>query len=122
MLFRRGHFARSFFTGTPDLFDRLGDLSAPFMSRYGRGKQHGSMKNIGSLIKEEFERQGHSIGWLSRQLACDRSNVYRLFQRESIDTLTLKRLCRILDHDFFNDLSLELQQEKSHPVVSVEKD
>ncbi len=80
------------------------------------------MKNIGSLIKEEFERQGHSIGWLSRQLACDRSNVYRLFQRDSIDTLTLKRLCRILDHDFFSDLSTELHEEESHPAVPVERD
>ncbi len=92
------------------------------MSRYGREEQRGSMKNIGSLIKEEFERQGHSIGWLSRRLACDRSNVYRLFQRDSIDILTLKRLCRILDHDFFNDLSLELQQEKTRSVVPVERD
>lgn len=69
-------------------------------------------KNIGLLIKEEFDRQGHSIGWLSRRLACDRSNVYRLFQRDSIDTRTLKRICQILDHDFFNDLSRELQEEE----------
>jgi len=69
------------------------------------------MKHIGILIREEFDRQRHSIGWLARQLACDRSNVYRLFQRESIDTATLKRLCKILNHDFFHDLSHELHEE-----------
>ena len=72
------------------------------------------MKEIGILIKEVVERQGHSIGWLSRQLSCDRSNVYRLFQRDNIDTVTLTRLCRILKHDFFQDLSQELQEHASH--------
>lgn len=77
------------------------------------------MKGIGRLIKEEFDRQGHSIGWLSRRLACDRSNVYRLFQRDSIDTETLKRLCRILGHDFFSDLSRELQEEEPCSVGAI---
>lgn len=69
------------------------------------------MKHIGIRIREEFDRQRHSIGWLARQLACDRSNVYRLFRRESIDTATLQRLCKILNHDFFHDLSHELHEE-----------
>lgn len=76
-------------------------------------------KKIGLLIKEEFDRQGHSIGGLSRRLACDRSNVYRLFQRESIDTETLKRLCRILDHDFFRDLSRALHEDSECLVGTV---
>lgn len=70
------------------------------------------MKHIGIRIREEVDRQRHSIGWLARQLACDRSNVYRLFRRESIDTATLTRLCKILDHDFFHDLSHELHEER----------
>ena len=69
------------------------------------------MKQIGLLIKEVVEQQGHSVGWLTRQLSCDRSNVYRLFQRSNIDMISLERLCRILKHDFFLDLSQELRED-----------
>ncbi len=69
------------------------------------------MKPIGIRIKEEIERQERSISWVARKLACDRSNIYRLFQRESIDTDTLRRISRLLDHDFFADLSREMQSE-----------
>jgi len=44
------------------------------------------MKPIGTLIKEELERQERSISWFARKFSCDRSTVYRLFQRETIDT------------------------------------
>lgn len=63
------------------------------------------MKSIGSLIKEELERQERSVSWFARKLSCDRSNVYRLFQKESIDTRLLARISIVLNHDFFADLS-----------------
>lgn len=69
------------------------------------------MKHIGILIREELERQEHSVSWFARRLSCDRSNVYRIFQRESIDTKMLLRICRLLNHDFFTDLSAQLQQQ-----------
>ncbi len=63
------------------------------------------MKPIGILIKEELERQERSISWFARKLACDRTNIYRMFQRESIDTGVLARISLILNHDFFADYS-----------------
>ena len=47
-----------------------------------------TMKPIGILIKEELEKQERSITWFARKLSCDRSNIYRLFQKESIDIET----------------------------------
>ncbi len=38
------------------------------------------MEPIGTMIKEELERQERSVSWLARKLSCDRSNVYRLFR------------------------------------------
>lgn len=58
------------------------------------------MKSIGILIKEELERQERSISWFARKLSCDRSNVYRLFQKENIDTGLLTRISLLLNHDF----------------------
>ena len=66
------------------------------------------MKHIGELIKEELEHQERTVSWLARKLSCDRSNVYRIFQKQSIDTSVLKRISIILNHDFFVDLSDDL--------------
>ena len=64
-----------------------------------------TMKPIGILIKEELEKQERSITWFARKLSCDRSNIYRLFQKESIDTNLLFRISILLGKDFFSDLS-----------------
>ena len=64
-----------------------------------------TMKPSGILIKEELEKQERSITWFARKLSCDRSNIYRLFQKESIDTNLLVRISILLGKDFFSDLS-----------------
>ena len=64
-----------------------------------------TMKPIGILIKEELEKQERSITWFARKLSCDRSNIYRLLQKESIDTNLLVRNSILLGKDFFSDLS-----------------
>ncbi len=69
------------------------------------------MKPIGILIKEELERQERSISWFARKLACDRSNIYRLFQKESIDTNLLARISILLGRDFFSDLSQYIKEK-----------
>ena len=67
------------------------------------------MESIGSLIKQELEKQERSISWLARKLSCDRTKVYRLLSRHSIDTYDLARISVLLSHDFFADLSEELK-------------
>ncbi len=60
------------------------------------------------LIRREFERKERSVAWFARKLSCDRSNVYRLFQKHSVDTALLRRVSIILEHNFFEDLSASL--------------
>lgn len=69
------------------------------------------MKPIGILIKEELENQERSISWFARKLSCDRSNVYRLFQKESIDTALLVRISILLRRDFFLELSNYIKEK-----------
>jgi len=57
--------------------------------------------HIGNLIKETLHNHGRSIGWLAKQISCDRSNFYRILQKQSIDTQLLFRISRIMQHDFF---------------------
>ena len=71
-----------------------------------------TMKPIGILIKEELEKQERSITWFARKLSCDRSNIYRLFQKESIDTNLLVRISILLGKDFFSDLSDYVEEKE----------
>ena len=65
--------------------------------------------HIGEAIKKELERQGKTVVWFAEQLPCHRTNVYRIFEKASIDTHILMRISEILKHDFFTDHSKELK-------------
>ena len=60
------------------------------------------MVHIGKKIEEEFYRQGRSVSWFAGKLCCDRTNVYNIFKRESIDTALLLKISQTLGHDFFS--------------------
>ena len=68
------------------------------------------MIHVGKMVKEEFDRhpKAHTVSWLAEQLFCRRNNIYDIFNRKSVDTDLLIRLSRILEHDFFKDISNEL--------------
>lgn len=71
------------------------------------------MKNeihIGNLILQELSAQRRSASWLAEQLACDRTNVYKIFKKKSIDTQLLLRISRILDKDFFSAYTVHLHK------------
>ena len=59
------------------------------------------MKPIGILIREVLLAQERSVAWFARKIHLDRSNVYRLFQKNSVDTDLLRRISQVLGRDFF---------------------
>lgn len=63
------------------------------------------MIHIGQLIKAELERQERTPTWLARKISCDRTNIYRIFERESIDTSLLLRISSALNRNFFEEFS-----------------
>ena len=66
------------------------------------------MIHIGSVIKKKFDEQGLAVSWLAKELCCDRTNVYSIFRRESIDTALLVKISIILNHDFFKYYSRDI--------------
>lgn len=72
------------------------------------------MIHIGEVIKLELQRQERSISWFARKLYCDRSNVYDIFQRKSIDTELLFRICIILNYNFFSLYDNEFIQSSNN--------
>ena len=67
--------------------------------------------HIGHEIQQELRRQERSVAWFARRLACDRTNVYRIFDKESLDTRLLMRISTILQRDFFVLYSQQLNTE-----------
>ena len=61
------------------------------------------MENIhfGQLIQEELKAQGRTVTWFAKAIHCDRTNVYKIFSNNHIDTEMLSRISRVLGHDFF---------------------
>ena len=61
--------------------------------------------HIGILIRAKLAEKGLTVTWLARQMPCSRTNIYKMFDRPSIDTATLWRLSEIIGYDFFAALS-----------------
>lgn len=59
------------------------------------------MVHIGKLIEAELRRQERSVSWFARNLYCERTNVYDIFKRRSVDTELLMRISRLLNRNFF---------------------
>lgn len=60
---------------------------------------------IGELIRQKLSEQRQTVVWLSQQLSCSRTNVYKIFEKDHLDTRLLMRISVILKFDFFKVLS-----------------
>lgn len=65
--------------------------------------------HIGQLIRQQMEAQGKTTSWLARELAYCRTNVYKIYDKKSIDTDLLLRISRLLRYDFFEVYSREME-------------
>ena len=59
--------------------------------------------HIGQLIKSELKRQGRTANWIAAKIFCEKSNIYKLFRRKSIDLDQLMRISEVLNHNFLKD-------------------
>ena len=64
--------------------------------------------HIGKLIKEELRRQGRSVKWFEEQIHRSHSACYDIFRSHDINTELLKTISKVLNHDFFIDLSEQM--------------
>lgn len=64
--------------------------------------------HIGELIKTELQRQERSASWLANKINCNRTNIYKIFLRQSIDTELLFIISNALNHNFFKYYTINL--------------
>lgn len=57
--------------------------------------------HIGQLIRQQMYLQGKTTSWLAHELAYSRTNVYKIYDKKSIDTDLLLRISKLLQYDFF---------------------
>lgn len=58
---------------------------------------------IGKSIEYELRNQERSVVWLARKLNCNRTNIYKIFNRSTIDTELLLRIGNVLQRNFFEE-------------------
>lgn len=68
--------------------------------------------HIGIIIEKVVREQGRSVSWFAKQICCERTNVYSIFHRASIDTELLVRISKVLSYDFFEEYRESLSKEK----------
>jgi plasmid maintenance system antidote protein VapI len=57
--------------------------------------------HIGSIIEHRIRAKSINISEFADMLNCERSTVYAIFKRKSIDIVRLMQISELLDYDFF---------------------
>lgn len=60
--------------------------------------------HIGQLIKAVFDESGMTVSEFARQIHLERSTIYGIFERPSIDSILLARISLVLKHNFLSDV------------------
>ena len=63
--------------------------------------------HIGSMIKQKVVEKSMTIKEFSDKINCDRTTVYDIFKRKSIDTEKLIKISQVLNFDFINEVYLK---------------
>lgn len=64
--------------------------------------------HIGKLIEEEVKRQGLTPNQFAGLISTSRTNVYHIFNRETIDMELLARISKALHRNFFVEMAAEM--------------
>ena len=73
--------------------------------------------HLGHLVRDELTRQQQTVAWFARQINCERTTCYNIFERKYINAEQLEKISIVLHHNFFRDLA---EYEESI-INSVEK-
>lgn len=60
---------------------------------------------IGERIKMIVRQRGMSVVDFANAISCSRETAHRLFHKRDVNISLLKRVSKVLEHDFFKDIS-----------------
>ena len=56
---------------------------------------------FGALVKQKLEEHGRSASWLAKKIHCSRTNIYKIFEKDTVHAALMKQIGKALDTDFF---------------------
>lgn len=87
-----------------------------------------NLSTIGEMINDEVARQQIKKVDFAKMINCERANVYNIFKRNNIDIELLKRISKVLNHNYFEDLAknmdlarpVEISDEEINRLQSID--
>ena len=78
------------------------DGKVPLLRTYFCAMENAKSKlHIGHLIQEQLRKDKRSVGWLSREIGCTRNNVYKIFNKPSLDGDLILKISVAMNFNFF---------------------
>lgn len=77
------------------------------------------MIHVGKLIREKIEEQGRSAAWVAERMNMSRTNLYKIYEKSSLDTEQLKKFGKVLNINFFDFLTNQNVTEE--PLIKYKK-
>jgi transcriptional regulator with XRE-family HTH domain len=77
------------------------------------------MKNIhiGKAIKQKVKERGLRASDFANAIHCNRTNVYDIFNRKSIDIEQLVLISRVLEYDFISEIYFNRPSSKKYLIL-----
>jgi len=66
--------------------------------------------HIGKMIQNKMIDDGRSVQWLAKKLHCGTSNIYKIYEKSSINSELLLHISYALETNFFAYYSYELDK------------
>lgn len=63
------------------------------------------------MIRAELKAQGRTVTWFAQAIHTDRTNVYKILSKDTIDLQLLIRISKLLHRDFLQDVSKAMGNE-----------
>lgn len=88
------------------------DEAGPNLSYYFCGVMEDEKKiHIGKIIRAQLKADKRSISWLAREIGCTRNNIYKIFNKPSLDSDLILSISKAMGFNFFKYYSVEIQAE-----------
>lgn len=68
---------------------------------------HENNIHIGHLIREQLKKDQRSVSWLAREIHCTRNNVYKVFNKPSLDSNLILKISKAMKFNFFQYYTAE---------------
>jgi len=74
--------------------------------------------HIGSIIREKLTEKSMTITYFAIKINRERTTVYDIFQRKSIDIELLIEISKVLDYDFIHEIYFE-EKTSSNVFIAI---